>query len=96
MINNNMSYNEEELLANIQQILTDFDFESTMEASKHSILNKLNTLLFPLKNANLIADYQFAVKNTENSDEIQLTVFVKVSDEDTTEGWEFTITNGNK
>ena len=91
-----MKYNEEELLANIQQILTDFNFESTIEDSKKSILDKINAILFPLKNNNVIVDYQFVVKNTENTDEIQLTVFVKVSEDSEAEGWEFTVTNGSK
>lgn len=91
-----MAYNEEELLANIEQILTDFDFEPVLEASKQTLLNKLNNILFPLKDDGSIIDYQFVVKNTENSDEIQLTVYVKSSNEDEAEGWEFTITNGGK
>ena len=91
-----MTYNEEELLANIQQILTDFDFEPTLETSKQSVLNKLNAVLFPLKDCGAIADYQFVVKNTESTDQIDLTVCVKVSEDTETEGWDFTITNGNK
>lgn len=91
-----MDYNEEELLATIQQILTDFDFDPVLETSKQNLLNRLNDILFPLKDTGLINDYQFAVKNTENTDEIHLTVFVKSSEEDEAEGWEFTITNGSK
>jgi hypothetical protein len=90
-----MTYNEEELLANIQQILTDFDFEPTLDASKQSILNKLNAVLFPLKDGGAIADYQFVVKNTESADQIDLTVCVKASEDAEAEGWDFTITNGN-
>jgi hypothetical protein len=91
-----MTYNEEELLANIQQILTDFDFEPTIEDSKKSALDKLNAVLFPLKDSGAIADYQFVVKNTESTDEIELTVCVKVSAEAEDDSWDFTITNGNK
>ena len=91
-----MTYNEEELPANIQQILTDFDFEPTLEASKQSVLNKLNAVLFPLKDSGTIADYQFVVKNTESEDQIDLTVCVKASEDAEVEGWDFTITNGNK
>ena len=90
-----MTYNEEELLANIQQILTDFDFEPTLDASKQSVLNKLNAVLFPLKDGGAIADYQFVVKNTESADQIDLTVCVKTSEDAEVEGWDFTITNGN-
>ena len=91
-----MAYNKEELLANIEQILTDFDFDPVLETSKQNLLNKLNEVLFPLKDNGSINDYQFVVKNTENADEIQVTVFVKSSNEDEAEGWEFTITNGGK
>jgi hypothetical protein len=91
-----MIYNEEELLANIQQILTDFDFDPTLDASKQSILNKLNVVLFPLKDGGAIADYQFVVKNTESADQIELTVCVKASAKAEDDSWDFTITNGNK
>ena len=90
-----MTYNEEELLANIQQILTDFDFEPTLDASKQSILNKLNAVIFPLKDGGAIADYQFVVKNTESADQIDLTVCVKASADAEVDGWDFTIANGN-
>lgn len=91
-----MTYNEEELLANIQQILTDFDFEPTLEASKQNALNKLNNLLFPLKDSKAIYDYQFIVRNAENPDDINITVSIKASAEAENESWDFTITNGNK
>ena len=90
-----MIYNEEEFLVKVQQILTDFNFEPTLEESKQSALNKLNAVLFPLKDCRAIFDYQFIVKNTESSDQIDLTVCVR-SSSDKEESWDFTIVNGNK
>lgn len=90
-----MIYNEEEFLASVQQILTDFDFEPTIEESKQSALNKLNAVLFPLKDCGAIVDYQFIVKNAESSDQIDLAVCV-VSSLGKEESWDFTIVNGNK
>ena len=90
-----MIYNEEEFLASVQQILTDFDFEPTIEESKQSALNKLNAILFPLKDCGAIVDYQFIVKNAESSDQIDLAVCV-VSSLGKEESWDFTIVNGNK
>lgn len=90
-----MIYNEEEFLASVQQILTNFDFEPTIEESKQSALNKLNAVLFPLKDCGAIVDYQFIVKNAESSDQIDLAVCV-VSSLGKEESWDFTIVNGNK
>jgi len=90
-----MIYNEEEFLASVQQILTDFDFEPTIEESKQSALNKLNAILFPLKDCGAIVDYQFIVKNAESSDQIDLAVCV-VGSLGKEESWDFTIVNGNK
>lgn len=91
-----MAYNEEELLTNIEQTLTDFNFEQDVEESKQNLLNKLNSLLFPMKDSGTIADYQFLVKKTDDANEIQLTVFVKASEDEVEQGWDFTITNGSK
>lgn len=91
-----MTYNEQEIIEKIEQLLTDFQFASTAEESKQDLLNQLNGILYPIKEQGLIEDFQFAVKNTENNEEIDISVLIKENSESEFGGWDFTITNGSK
>lgn len=91
-----MTYNEQETIQKVEQILTDFEFAATASESKQNILNQLNGILYPIKEQGLIEDFQFSVKNNEDNEEIDISVLIKETSESDFGGWDFTITNGSK
>ena len=71
------SFDEDKTLKTIQDALEALQGSGDIEQDKINVLNEINAILYPLREASVIQDYQFSVK--KSTEGIVCTVSITVN-----------------
>ena len=74
------------IITKIGEILEKFKLPEANEASKMEVLNIANAILHPIKEKQIIEDYQFLAKIKDNS--VCLTIHIKEPNEEEASEWD--------
>ena len=77
------------IISKIGEILETYKFEEANEASKMEVLNIANAVLYPIKEKQIIEDYQFLARVEDNS--IHLTIMLKEPNEEEASEWDIVL-----
>ena len=77
------------IITKIGEILEKFKFTEANEASKIEVLNIANAVLYPIKEKQILEDYQFLARIEDNS--ICLTIQIKESNEEEASEWDIAL-----
>jgi hypothetical protein len=77
------------IISKIGEILETYKFEEANEASKIEVLNIANAVLYPIKEKQIIEDYQFLARVEDNS--IHLTIMLKEPNEEEASEWDIVL-----
>ena len=77
------------IISKIGEILETYKFEEANEASKIEVLNIANAVLYPIKEKQIIEDYQFLARVEDNS--INLTIMLKEPNEEEASEWDIVL-----
>ena len=77
------------IISKIGEILETYKFEEANEASKMEVLNIANAVLCPIKEKQIIEDYQFLARVEDNS--IHLTIMLKEPNEEEASEWDIVL-----
>ena len=77
------------IITKIGEILEKFKFTEANEASKMEVLNIANAVLYPIKEKQILEDYQFLARIEDNS--ICLTIQIKESNEEEASEWDIAL-----
>jgi hypothetical protein len=65
----------DEIIDNVSKVLEDFEYNAINEETKVAALNLVNNILYPLKQSEVINDYQFT--SSVQDDTIHLGILLK-------------------
>ena len=77
------------IITKIGEILEKFKFTEANEASKMEALNIANAVLYPIKEKQIIEDYQFLARIEDNS--IRLSIMIKEPSEEEASEWDIAL-----
>ena len=77
------------IITKIGEILEKFKFTEANEASKMEALNIANAVLYPIKEKQIIEDYQFLARIEDNL--IHLSIMIKEPSEEEASEWDISL-----
>lgn len=81
--------NIEQIIKQVEEALQNFFFEKFDQQTKVEVLNKLNEILYPLKEQNILDDFNFYLYN--NVDHFKITLVLREHNQPDNQFWDFEI-----
>lgn len=81
--------NIEQTIKQVEEALQNFEFKDFEQQTKVEVLNKLNEILYPLKEQNVLDDFNFYLYN--NVDHFKVTLVLREHNQPDNQFWDFEI-----